>query len=135
MTFIHNYLCYGNKELPNAKQMTWGFASEFFPVNSPYVMLKGPQDGSLYKFSVLSKRWCYCAMFYCLQAVNPVLLLKWALQPTELYWYHLSWPWFTPESCLQNFTRARKKCGRQPLLTSTYQGKQRPGCINTYTCI
>lgn len=34
---------------------------------------------------------------------------KRALQPTELYQYHLSWPWFTPKSCLQNFTRGKKK--------------------------
>lgn len=27
-----------------------------------------------------------------------------------------------------------KKFGRRPLLTSAYQGKQSPGCINTYTC-
>lgn len=127
MTFIHNYLCYGNKELPNAKQMTWGFASEFLPVNSPQVLLKGPPDGSLDKFSALVKCWSHILL--------PISNEPCALHPTELFSQHncIDITGAGPDSHPRIiFVRKKPQTfGRRSELTSAYQRKRSPSCTNS----
>lgn len=96
-------------------------------------MLKGPQDGSLYKFRALSPVLLLCHSLLPIGR-EPSSLAGMRSSANRAVLKPLEMALTYTQELSGEFYRG-KKCRRRPLLTSAYQGERRGSYINTYMCI